>query len=96
MVVMNSGSAEFNGLENPDAEVEMEIFAAANNSSGTYVVKPAGNTTIRQLLTKMKGQDGRQLWQYLYKSWSALWTGSFLGKDKTCLSFQCRIPGQSD
>ena len=40
-VVMNSGSAEFNGLENPDAEVEMEIFAPANNGSGTYAIKPA-------------------------------------------------------
>ena len=59
-VVMNSGSAEFNGLENPDAEVEMEIFAAANDGSGTYVIRPAGKTTVRQLITKMKDQDGRR------------------------------------
>ena len=35
MVVMNTGSAEFNGLENPDAENEMNAFAELNDGSGT-------------------------------------------------------------
>ena len=34
-VVMNTGSAEFNGLENPDAENEMNAFAELNDGSGT-------------------------------------------------------------
>ena len=58
-VVMNMGSAEFNGLENPDAEVEMDIFGEANGGSVTWSKKPAGRTSVRQLLTKMKGKDGR-------------------------------------
>ena len=54
---MNMGSAEFNGLENPDAEVEMDIFGEANDGSGTWARKPAGRTSVRQLLTKMKGKE---------------------------------------
>ena len=64
-VVMNMGSAEFNGLENPDAEVETNIFGEVNDGSGTWAVKPAGMTSARQLLTKMKGKDGRRFWQCL-------------------------------
>ena len=58
-VVMNMGSAEFNGLENPDAEVEMDIFGKAHDGSSTWARKPAGTASVRQLLTKMKGKDGR-------------------------------------
>ena len=64
-VVMNMGSAKFDGLENPDAEIEMEIFGETNDSSGTWAVKPAGKTSVWQLLTKMKGKDGRRFWQCL-------------------------------
>ena len=41
-VVMNMGSAEFNGLGNSDAEIEMEIFCKTNDGSGTWAAKPAG------------------------------------------------------
>ena len=84
-VVMNTGSAKFNGLGNPDVEVDMEIFAEANDGSGTYAPEPAGKTTIRQLLTKMKGKDGKQFWQSLYQGWDGTWTGSFIGKGKNTL-----------
>ena len=59
-VVMNMGSAEFNGLENLDAEVKMDICGKANDGSGTWARKSAGRTSVRQLLTKMKGKDGRR------------------------------------
>ena len=57
-VVMNTGSAEFNGLENCDAETEMEVFGELKDGSGTWAVMPAGKTLVRQLLTKLKGKDG--------------------------------------
>ena len=41
---MNMGSAEFNGLEHPDAEVEMDIFSETNDGSGTWARKSAGKT----------------------------------------------------
>ena len=84
-VVMNMGSAEFNGLENPDTEVEMDIFGEANDGSGTWAVKPAGRTSVMQLLTKMKGKDGRRFWQCLSRSWDGTWKGTFIGKDKETL-----------
>ena len=52
MVVMHSGSAKFNRLENLDAEVAMEIWTSANDGSGTHVVKPIKKTSARQLLKK--------------------------------------------
>ena len=59
-VGMNTGSAEFNGLENPDTEIEMEVFGEIKDGSGTWAVKRAGKTSVRQLLTKLKGTDGRR------------------------------------
>ena len=82
---MNTGSAEFNGLENPDAEIEMEVFGETKDGSGTWAVKPAGKTSVRQLLTKLKGKDGRKFWQSLYQGWDGTWKGSFIGKDKETL-----------
>ena len=46
-VVMKSRSTDFNELKSTDAEVAMEIWASANNGSGTHVVMPAGKTTVR-------------------------------------------------
>ena len=55
-VVINPGSADFNGLENPDAEVEMKIFAPANDGSGTYTVKPTGKNNGQAAPHKNEGQ----------------------------------------
>ena len=37
-VVMNTGSAEFNGLENLNAEIKMEVFGETKCGSGTWAV----------------------------------------------------------
>ena len=84
-VVMNTGSAEFNGMENLDSEIKMEVFGETKDGSETWAVKPAGKTSVRQLLTKRKGKDVRRFWQCLYRSWDITWKGSFIGKDKETL-----------
>ena len=40
---------------------------------------------MRQLLTKMKGKDGRRFWQCLSRSWNGTWKSTFIGKDKETL-----------
>ena len=57
---MNTGSAEFNSLENPDAETEMEVFGELKDGSRAWVVRSAGNTSVRQLRIEPEGKDRRR------------------------------------
>ena len=40
---------------------------------------------MRQLLTKLKGEDGRRFWQSLYQGWDGTWKGLFIGRDEETL-----------
>ena len=64
----------------------MDIFGKTNDGSGTWARKPAGRTSVRQLLTKTKGKDGRRFWQCLSRSWDGTWKGTFIRKDKETLN----------
>ena len=80
----NTGSATFPGLEQPDMETEMERYEETNDGSGTYTLTKT-TTSVRKLLTNLKGRDGRRLWQTLFLSWDREWTGTFIGTDKGTL-----------
>ena len=53
---MNTGSADFDGLENPDAETEMVVSGELKDSTRTCAVRSAGKTSVRQPLTNLKGR----------------------------------------
>ena len=74
MVMMNQGSVEFNGLENPDAEVLMETVY--------QTLAQPGKMSVRSILTKMRGPDNRRFWQCIARNWDGIFTGTFIGHDK--------------
>ena len=84
-VMRNTGSATFPGLEQPDVETEMERYEPTNDGSGTYITTKT-TTSVRKLLTNLKGRDGRRLWQTLFPSWDGEWTGTFIGTDEGTLA----------
>jgi len=76
-VMMNQGSVEFNGLEFPDAEVQMEMV-------DPNLPQP-GKMSIRMVLTKMKGPGKKRFWQCIAPNWDGIYTGTFIGKDEESL-----------
>ena len=73
-VMMNQGSVEFNGLENPDAEVQMETV--------DQTLAQPGKMSVRSILTKIRGPDNRRFWQCITRNWDGIYTGTFIGHDK--------------
>ena len=73
-VMMNQGSVEFNGLENPDAEVLMEMV--------DQTLPQPGKMSVRSVLTKMKWPGSRCFWQCIALNWDGIFTGTFIGHDK--------------
>ena len=59
-VMMNQGSIEFNGLEDPDVEVLMETVDQS-------LAQP-GKMSVQSVLTKMKGLGNRRFWQCIARN----------------------------
>ena len=92
-VMMNQGSVEFSGLENPDAEVQMEMI--------DQTLPQPGKMSVRSILSKMKGPGNKRFWQCIARNWDGIFTGTFIGHDKetlemaaeysACLASQLRV-----
>ena len=62
--MMNQGSVELNGLEDPDAEVQMEMV--------DQTLPPPGKMSVQTVLTKMKGPDGSRFWRCIAPNWDGI------------------------
>ena len=71
--MMNQGSVEFNELEDPDAEVQMEMV--------DQTLSPPEKISVQTVLTKMNGPDKRRFWQCIAPNWDGIFAGTFISQD---------------
>ena len=85
--------AEFNGLEYPHNEVDMEKLVDNNDGTSTYSATSAGKMSVSQLMSELKGPEGDRFWKFTAQNWHGVWTDFFLGQDDQSIELAVETGG---